>query len=195
MPPRERITKAQIVDAAVALIRREGEAALSARSLSGELRCSTQPIFRCFSSMEEVRGAVLDRIHREYLTFMTNYCAASSFPAYKASGMAYIAYAGAQPNCFRMLFMRGRRGDESGPETADWEPTIRAVAAATGLSYAQAERFHLALWATVHGLAVMGATGYLTLPEQTVGEILSDVYLGLREKTEALHRRDTDECH
>ena len=182
MAARERITKPQIIDAAVALVRQKGEDALSARGLSGQLQCSTQPIFRCFASMEEVRAAVLDRVHEEYLAFMADYCAASADPPYKASGMAYIAYAGAEPNCFRMLFMRRRKAGEEGPEKADWEPTIRGVAAATGLSYARAERFHLTLWAVVHGLAVMRATGYLPLDDETASAVLTDAYQGLRKQ-------------
>ena len=190
MPARERITREQIIEAALALVRREGGEALSARSLSRELHCSTQPIFRCFSSMEEVRAAVLERIHENYLAYMAAACAESPYPAYKASGLAYIRYAGDEPNCFRMLFMRGREAGDEGPEKADWEPTIRGVAAVTGLGYAEAERFHLTLWAVVHGLAVMRATGYLPLDDAAAGDLLSDAYQGLRKKWE-----DTDERH
>ncbi len=189
MPAKERINREQILDAALSLVRREGEEALSARGLSRELGCSTQPIFRCFASMEEVRAVTLERVHEIYLRHMADYCAASPLPAYKASGMAYISFAGAEPNCFRMLFMRSRPEGEEGPEKADWEPTIRGVAAATGLPYAEAERFHLTLWAVVHGLAVMRATGYLTLDDAAAGALLTDAYQGLRKKWEVPDER------
>ena len=41
------------------------------------------------------------------------------------------------------------------------------------------------MWALVHGVAVMAATGYLTLDEATVSRMLSDVYLAIKQKREA----------
>ena len=45
MPPKARITKEQVIDAAVEIVRTKGEDALTAKSLAGALKCSTQPIF------------------------------------------------------------------------------------------------------------------------------------------------------
>ena len=58
MPPRPKVTREQIVNGALALVRRGGEAALTAKALAAELSCSTRPIFWHFSTMEELRGAV-----------------------------------------------------------------------------------------------------------------------------------------
>ena len=49
-------------------------------------------------------------------------------------------------------------------------------------SHREAERFHLELWGLVHGTAVMLATGYLDLDEETVGGMLTDVYQGLKQR-------------
>ena len=43
MPPRPKVTREQIVNGALALVRRGGEAALTAKALAAELACSTQP--------------------------------------------------------------------------------------------------------------------------------------------------------
>ncbi len=176
------ISREKILAAALELVRGGGDGALNARALAGALGCSTQPIFRNFADMQALRAALLEEIHNRYLAFVGAYIAASAHPPYKASGLAYIAFAKAEPQLFRQLFMRERASDREGPEMADWEPTIAAVQSYTGLTHREAERCHLELWCLVHGTAVMLATGYLDLDEETVGGMLTDVYQGLKQR-------------
>ena len=186
MAKKPQITREGILEAALSLLRQGGEDALNARALAGALGCSTQPIFRNFESMEALRAAVLEAVHDRYLRFISDWSAGRSEPRYKAEGLAYIAFAKAEPAFFRLQFMRDRAGGDEGPETADWEQTVRAVAEYTGLDRQRAELFHLEMWALVHGVAVMEATGYLDLDEATVSRMVSDVYLGIRRHWEEL---------
>ena len=66
MPPKVRITKAQILEGAVALVRRCGADALNARELAKQLECSTQPIFSNFENMEQLKLAVVGEAYRMY---------------------------------------------------------------------------------------------------------------------------------
>ena len=52
----------------------------------------------------------------------------------------------------------------------------------TGLDNAGATLFHLEMWAYVHGIATMFATGYLDLDWELVSKMLTDSYLGLRKQ-------------
>ena len=45
MPPKIKITKEEIVDTALNLVREAGEQALNARSIAAKLKCSTQRFF------------------------------------------------------------------------------------------------------------------------------------------------------
>ena len=45
MPPRAKVTREQIVDGALSVVRKRGAGALTAKALSEELSCSTQPVF------------------------------------------------------------------------------------------------------------------------------------------------------
>lgn len=189
MPSKEKYTRADIVSAGIALIRGRGEAALNARALAQALGCSTQPIFRNFPDMQALREALLTEAHDRYLRDMAAYIDASKDPPYKASGMAYIAFARQEPRLFRMLFMRSRPDQHAGPEQGDWEPTLAAVERVTGLSRPEAELFHLEMWAIVHGIAVMQATNYLDLEEKTVSQMLTDAYRGITQRWEERHER------
>ena len=59
MPPKVKISKENIIAAAINLIRSEGTEAVNARTLAASLNCSTQPIFSNFATMEELQKEVL----------------------------------------------------------------------------------------------------------------------------------------
>ena len=180
-----RITEAAIRETALDLVRARGPQALNARALAAALGCSTQPIFKNYPSMEALRRAVLEEALATYHRFVEDTVAASPYPPYKARGLAYIGFARAEPTLFRLLFMRSRSGESSSPEDPDWPADTARAGASTGLSGSQAELFHLEMWALVHGIAVMLATGYLSLEEEVIGRMLTDAFRGIRSNREA----------
>ena len=179
-----RISREEILGGAMALVRDRGMEALNSRALAKALGCSTQPIFRNFASMEELRQAVLTEAHRIYIESLRAETARGAYPPYKAAGMAYVAFAREQPRLFRLLFMRSRSGPLDGPEVPDWLPHTELAAESTGLQGPQAELFHLEMWAFVHGVAVMLATGYLDLDPETVSRMLTDAFRGIMRRWE-----------
>ena len=52
----------------------------------------------------------------------------------------------------------------------------------TGLNSAEAKLFHLEMWAYVHGIATMFATGFLNLDWELVSKMLTDSYQGRRKQ-------------
>ena len=70
MAPKVRITKDDIINASIDIIKREGLDALNARAVASALGCSTQPVFSNFATMEELLRAVLESSHRLYLSFL-----------------------------------------------------------------------------------------------------------------------------
>lgn len=45
--------------------------------------------------------------------------------------------------------------------------------------------FHLEMWAYVHGIATMMATGYLELDTELVSEMMTDAYQGMKNRYKA----------
>ena len=70
MPPKAKITKEEIVDTALELVRACGEDAINARAVAVRLNCSTQPIFSNFSSMDDLHKAVSEAAYSTYLDFL-----------------------------------------------------------------------------------------------------------------------------
>ncbi len=184
MPPKVKVTKDDIIRAAFEIVREQGEDALNARNVASMLECSTQPIFSNFTSMEEVRYAVICKADAMYASFMKEVTDSGLYPPYKASGMSYIRFAAEEKELFKLLYMRDR-SDEKIPETSDLDEQMYGmVSSNTGLDTDTARLFHLEMWAFVHGIAAMLATGFLTLDTELISRMLTDAYQGLRKQFE-----------
>lgn len=180
MPPKVRIAREEIVKGALTLVRQTGAESLNARNVAAALGCSTQPVFFNFSTMEELKQAVLAEAGAVYDGYLKREAAGGEFPAYKASGMAYIRFADEEKELFKLLFMRDRSAEPFDTQKDSWRVACLAVQESLGLTSKQAERFHMEMWAFVHGIAVMLATNYLKLDREQISGMLSDAFLGMK---------------
>ena len=184
MPPKMKITKENILDTAVELVRKGGDKALNARTLATILGCSTQPIFSNYATMEQLDHAVALKAQELFEDYMVRELASGKYPAYKANGMAYIRFAKEERELFKLLFMCDRDGAAI-PDNAELKSRMEAlVQSNTGLDSQDATLFHMEMWVYVHGIATMFATCYLDLDWELVSRMLSDAYQGLRKQYE-----------
>ena len=179
MPPKVKITKDAIVDAALELVRSEGAEALNARSLAAKMNASTQPIFSNFSSMDDVRAAVIDAAAHLNYEFWQEDISTGKYPTYKASGMAYVRFAKEEPNLFKLLYMRDRTAEAQEDGFGVFDEVIDIIKKNAGISDADAKKLHLEMWVFVHGIGVMLATSHTKLDEELISSMISDVYWGL----------------
>lgn len=181
MPPKVKVTKEEIVSAAVEIVRRSGAEAINARTVAAALDCSTQPVFSNFATMEELQLAVVEQADRLCRAYIRREVESGAYPAYKASGMAYIRFAREERELFKLLYMRDRAGEVI-PETDELSGQMETmVRDNTGLNPEKAVLFHLEMWAYVHGIAAMVATGFITLEWDLISRMLTDAYQGLRK--------------
>ena len=59
MPAVRKVSKEQIIDAVVEVLRDDGFSAINARSVAKKLGCSTQPIYFSFKNMDELKAALI----------------------------------------------------------------------------------------------------------------------------------------
>ena len=181
MPPKVKISREDIVSAAVDLVRESGAQAINARTLASRLECSTQPIFSNFASMDELRLATVRRADALCNAYMKKEIESGKYPVYKATGMAYIRFAKEEKELFKLLYMRDRTGEayDDNELSAEMEAVIKSH---TGLDGDAAKLFHLEIWAYVHGIAAMFATGFFNLEWELVSRMITDAYRGLRKQ-------------
>ena len=173
MPPKTRITKEMILDAAFSLTREAGIEAVSARTVAQRLGCSTQPIMYSFETIEALRNAVYQKAEE----YQTNFILApndSEMPMLSI-GMGYVRFAAEEPQLFRLLFQSNHFSQQTLDdvlEDASVQSLIDALMQLYGLSRAEAKDAFAARFLMVHGMASMLANNAMVYDEATVRRLL-----------------------
>ena len=159
MPPSVRFSREAVLNAGYQLIRREGPAALNARSVAKELGGSTQPIFRLFTNMDDLKASVIEQALQDWKNKLRMRMQDSAFP-YLSIGMSYLIFARDEPELFKLLFMRDRVSDGSCRDyNVDFG--IPLIEHAVGGDVSTARHLYERNWLYCHGLAVAIATKYI----------------------------------
>ncbi len=182
MPPKVKITKKDIINAATDIVRNSGADSINARNVALALNCSTQPIFSNFSTMDELRLATIKNADILCNEYMRKEVESGIYPPYKANGMAYIRFAKEEKELFKLLYMRDRSGEQIPETTEQTDQMADIIHKNTGLNNTDAKLFHLEMWAFVHGIATMFATGFFDIDWELVSKMLTDAYEGLRKQ-------------
>lgn len=180
MPPKAKITRDMILDAAFDLIREKGHEALNARELARRLGCSTQPVLYAFAAMDELRSAVYRRADDFHTGFILP--RGSEGPdALLEMGLNYVRFGHEERRLFRFLFESNQFGGMDmnallkGPEVGD---LTAILAGALGCGTAAAEKVFLTFFAVAHGLASLLANNAMEYDEKECARMLETVFYG-----------------
>ena len=186
MPPKNKFTRNEIISCALGIAEEGGLEAVTARAVASCLEASSKVIFGCFESMNELQNEVVAAAYQKYLDEQARLCESGEYPVYKASVMAYICFARSYPKLFKILFMQISPPDEPG-KLEEMNRFTDIVSKNVGIAKDDAYMFHLEMWVYVHGIATMIATGYLNWEQETVSRMLTDAYMGLKERYAKLY--------
>ncbi len=179
MPPKTRITKDMVITAAVEIARKSGYENINARTVSAQLRCSTQPVMYHFSTIDAMKRAAyaqVDHLHSEYLMTIPP----GQDPALGIS-LNYIRFAVEEPQLFRFLFQSGYAAEHSLLEMIDSEeliPILAAMQEGAGLSMEKTRQIFLTVALFAHGYASIIANNGLEYDEKLVAEHLERAWNG-----------------
>lgn len=178
MPPIVRFSREAVLNAAYQLIRREGPHALNARAVAKELGGSTQPIFRLFSGMEELKLAVTELALTTWKDCLRERLLGSAFP-YLTIGMSFLLFARDEPELFKLLFMRDRVSDGSCTDyNVNWG--IPLIEDSVKVDMETARKLYERNWLYCYGLAVSIATKYIPcMSECTMRQLLVESLQGV----------------
>ncbi len=171
MAPIQRYTRDDVTNAAMSLLRREGVDALNARSLAREMGSSTQPIFRLFTGMDELRSEVIRLADEDFCARSLASMQDSDCP-YLAVCMSYLRFARDEPQLFRLLFMRDRVSDGSAGREYDHSWGIPVIQQSFQLDRETAIDLYARTFFYVHGVAVCLATKYIACMDEATMESL-----------------------
>ena len=179
MPPKTRVTEEMIISAAMEVIRQSGFENINARTVSGQLRCSTQPVMYHFSTMDNLKKAAYrqaDHLHTQYLMSVP-----PGQDPVLGIGLNYIRFAVEEPQLFRFLFQSGYAQENSLLEMVDSEelaPVLSAMQEGTGLSRKQTRDVFITVAMFAHGYASIIANNHLEFDEKLIAEHLERTWNG-----------------
>ena len=180
MPPRAKITKDMVVDAAFEVARKTGAENINARTVSNELNCSTQPVMYHFETIESLKRAAYkkaDEYHTEYLMSIPE----TREDVMLGIGLNYIHFAVEEPNLFRFLFQSGFAAHNSLLEMINSEeliPVLSVMQKEMNMNIEQTKEIFITLALFVHGYASIIVNNSLEYDENLIATHLEKVYTG-----------------
>ncbi len=174
MPPKFKFTKDEMISAALNVARRNGIEAVTARSIAKELGVSTQPVFTCFSSMEEAKREIVFAARGIFEEYVGN--GLKERIPFFGYGRAYLKFAKEEPNLYKLLFLTAPDEwiDGAMAEMKRSQSELRAsLVKIYNISGDEADLFFRDLWLVVHSLATLIVTGCCPYTDEELGKILT----------------------
>ena len=171
------ITKEMLINSAFKMAGEEGLKEVTARKLAAKAGCSTQPIFRVYSSMDELYDEVYGMAIDCFSDYYGKYPGKSQIP-FTNLGMAYIEIAGKEPQLFRMLFMEKKRCNASlfGILNGKSNALHKEIARAKEQGAKDPSGIFMKMWIFIHGAATMMTTGDYDLSMEETRGLLEEAY-------------------
>lgn len=177
MPPKPIVEKKTIQQEAVALIRREGIAALNARRLGEALGCSTKPLFRVYENMDALKKDVMECLDHFYNAYMEQRMDKEN--RLLTQSIAYVEFAREEPEVFYAMFLAKSYAGWRVRDVLDAEwnrETIENVKLVLGLEDVDARFVFRDMWLYAHGLAAQLVLNRMELPESEVKDMIRHAY-------------------
>lgn len=180
MPPKPKITKQMILDAAFKIIRDEGVAKITARSISEQLGCSTQPVLYYYAAIDEIKKEAYNMADEYHLNYIMNMENDYGNPMLTI-GMNYIRFAIEERNLFHFLFQTNEFSGKSIMGLIDSEnifPVLEVLRQKLNATLEETKNIFSTLFIFVHGYASLYANNNMDYDEETVVSALERVFIG-----------------
>ncbi len=178
MPPKEKVSKVRIENTAFEMTREYGFAEVTARKLAERLGCSTQPIFRAYENMDELRCDLFFMSCEFFIDRMLS--KKGRGPAYMGLALSYIEFAQEEKNLFELIASVDDFGTATIAEflkTEEGEKILRKLAS-PDMTYEKKKELFVMFWMFVHGMAALIAGNRVSFTDREVRGYITKAYEG-----------------
>ena len=179
MPPKEKVSKAMIEGTAFEMTREYGFSAVTARKLAEKLGCSTQPIFRAYENMDELRTDLFYMSADFFLEHILRKSRRS--PAYMGLALSYIEFARCEKNLFELIASVDDFGTQTVTEflkSDEGSQILSKIAADGKASAAKKQDLFTMFWMFVHGMASLIAGERVKISDKEIKSYITRAYEG-----------------
>jgi len=170
MARKEQISKQMILEGAFELVRQQGIEMLTARKLAAHIGCSTQPIFRVYSNMDELEKEVFVKAKAFYEEYCLGFEQENEIP-FVDLGLCYISFAKDELNLFKLLFLSLHDDDNTMYDLVNGQENgfvIKQFRRMKNLDMNKAGDIFMKIFIFMHGMACMAICGELDLTKEEI---------------------------
>lgn len=177
MARKESVTKQMILDNAFELCKESGFREVTARKLAAKIGCSTQPIFRVYSNMDELMMDYTSKAVAYFNEYFDAFEKGCEEP-FVDLGLAYISFARDNGYLFELLFLNKNSKKPSLYEVLNGEKgnVVKEIKHATANGCTDAQNLFMRMWIFIHGAASMTITGDYDLDQEATKRMLIATY-------------------
>lgn len=193
MPPKAKFTKAEIIEAALNIVRADGYEALTSRALGNCLGSSARPVFTVFKNMEEVQQAMIEAAKALYKEYVRK--GLTSEHPFKGVGTQYILFSVNEPKLFQLLFMAEQKQipDLSGVLPLideSYGDILLSIQKDYQISELSAKKLYRHLWIYTHGIAALCTTKMCRFTGEEISTMITEVCMSVLKKIQEEENND-----
>ncbi len=176
MPPRSKVSREDVLDAAFEIVRSQGIETCNAKNLGAYLGISVTPIFRVFENMAELKTQLYKKANEFFVNFLKSYpFVKSNFLTY---GLAYIDFARTEKRLFKLLMLSGAFCVDKIAAVVPPEFDFVKLSSeeAKMLSSSVAQGVFENVWIFTHGIASLVATDSLDISKEETTALLQHAF-------------------
>lgn len=177
----EKYDKDYLLKKGVEFVRLYGLNSLNARSLAHFMSCSTQPLFRNYSSISEYKKDLKKEMKKNYNSFINKLIDPEDYLL--TISYAYALYAKEEPNLFYALFVSELTGSRTVDEVinSSWNrATIESMPQKYHITLKQAEELYRDTRFYTHGIATQLCAKSIILSNNEIKNLIASTITKLR---------------
>lgn len=175
MPPKVKFQKKEIIEAAVAITRKQGIGAVTAREVGAVLGVSSRPLFTYFKSVDELKKAVWLYAKELYENYVKDGLKAEI--PFLGVGQNYIRFAKEEPELYKYLFLNPPEDVKGGAMEAlrlsqDLvHPSLMRIYHMDG---ATADKYFRDLWLVAYSITTLIVTGECPYTDAEISALFTE---------------------
>ena len=175
MPPKVKFQKKEIIEAAVAITRKQGIGAVTAREVGAVLGVSSRPLFTYFKSVDELKKAVWLYAKELYENYVKDGLKAEI--PFLGVGQNYIRFAKEEPELYKYLFLNPPEDVKGGAMEALLlsqdlvRPSLMRIYHMDG---ATADKYFRDLWLVAYSITTLIVTGECPYTDTEISALFTE---------------------
>ena len=181
MPPSPKVTKEQLIEAAIKITREQGFDKVTAREVGKVLGTSSRPVFTYYDSMNDLKADVYNAAYDMYQAFVL--AGKDDRHSFRASGRQTIKFVQEEPALFELLCFPNP-GDPNSSTIGSYpffennfDLVKDTIEKEFGLNGSDAKSFFRNVWLFTLGIAMLIISGSCPYSNEEIHKIMGEITL------------------